>query len=58
MTLQAALGIFTLLYQAPLALALAHQVIAMVVFTIAIVHAEKLSHRTVYRVSPAAGQAA
>ena len=57
-TLQAALGIFTLLYQAPLALALAHQVIAMVVFTISIVHAEKLSHRTVYRVSAAAGQAA
>ena len=56
-TLQAALGIFTLLYQAPLALALAHQVMAMVVFTIAIVHAEKLSHRTVYRVA-AAGQAA
>ena len=44
-TLQAALGIVTLLYQAPLALALAHQVMAMVVFTIAIVHAERLSHR-------------
>ena len=53
MTLQAALGIVTLLYQAPLALALAHQVMAMVVFTIAIVHAERLSHRAI--VSRAAG---
>lgn len=44
-TLQAALGIITLLYQAPLGLALAHQVMAMVVFSIAIVHAERLSHR-------------
>ena len=37
--------------------ALAHQVMALVTFTIAIVHAERLSHRTVYRVA-AAGQAA
>ena len=56
-TLQAALGIVTLLYQAPLALALAHQVMAMVVFTVAVVHAERLSHRAIYRVA-AAGQAA
>jgi heme a synthase len=56
-TLQAVLGIVTLLYQAPLALALAHQVMALVTFTVAIVHAERLSHRTVYRVA-AAGQAA
>ena len=54
-TLQAGLGIVTLLYQAPLALALAHQVMALVTFTIAVVHAERLSHRTVYRV--AAGKA-
>ena len=40
-TLQAALGIVTLLYQAPLALALAHQVMALIVFSIAIVHAER-----------------
>ncbi len=44
-TLQAALGIVTLLYQAPLHLALAHQLLAIVVFTVAIVHAERLSER-------------
>ena len=43
-TLQAALGVVTLLYQAPLALALSHQVFAIVLFTIAILHAERLSH--------------
>jgi heme a synthase len=42
-TLQAALGIVTLLHQAPLDLALSHQFFAIVVFTIAIVHAERLS---------------
>jgi len=44
-TLQATLGVVTLLYQAPLALALAHQVFAIAVFTIAILHAARLSHR-------------
>ncbi|MGH6727383.1 MAG: COX15/CtaA family protein [Pseudolabrys sp.] len=44
-TLQAALGIFTLLYQAPVPLALAHQIFAIVVFSIAVVHAERLSRR-------------
>jgi cytochrome c oxidase assembly protein subunit 15 len=44
-TLQAALGIVTLLNQAPVPLALAHQALAIVVFTIAIVHAERLWHR-------------
>ena len=57
-TLQAALGIVTLLYQAPLALALVHQLMAMVVFSVAIVHAERLSHRAVTRVPETAGQAA
>ena len=57
-TLQAALGIVTLLYQAPLALALAHQVMALIVFSIAIVHAERLSYRVLARVSEAVGQAA
>ena len=47
-TLQAALGVVTLLYQAPLALALAHQMLAIVVFTIAVMHAERLSHRAIY----------
>ncbi len=42
-TLQAALGIVTLLYQAPVLLALAHQIFAIVVLTIAVVHAERLS---------------
>jgi cytochrome c oxidase assembly protein subunit 15 len=58
MTLQAALGIVTLLYEAPLALALAHQVAAMLVFTIAVIHAERLSHRALFRVPAAAEQAA
>ena len=44
-TLQAALGIVTLLHQAALPLALAHQGLAIIVFTVAIVHAERLSHR-------------
>ena len=43
-TLQAALGIVTLLYEAPLALALAHQVAAIVLFTYAVVYAERLVH--------------
>lgn len=43
-TIQAALGILTLLYSAPLHLALAHQLVAIVVFTITIVHAERLAH--------------
>src|SRR5450631_1791227 len=40
-TLQAALGIVTLLIEAPLALALAHQVAAMLVFSVAVVYAER-----------------
>jgi len=44
-TLQAVLGIVTLLYEAALPLALAHQLLAIVVFTIAVVHAERLLHR-------------
>jgi cytochrome c oxidase assembly protein subunit 15 len=39
LTLQAALGIMTLLAQAPLALALMHQTMAMIVLTIAVLHA-------------------
>lgn len=45
MTLQAGLGVVTLLYQAPLGLALAHQVLAILVLSIAVIHAERLSHR-------------
>jgi heme a synthase len=41
-TLQAVLGIVTLIHQIPLALALMHQAMAIVVLTIAVVHAERL----------------
>ena len=47
-TLQVGLGIVTLLHQAPVPLALAHQVMAIVVFTIAVIHAEQLSHRVTF----------
>ncbi|HEY1474530.1 MAG TPA: COX15/CtaA family protein [Pseudolabrys sp.] len=57
-TLQAAVGIATLLYEAPLALALAHQVLAILVFTIAIMHAERLWHRAIVQAPEAARQAA
>jgi len=53
-TLQAGLGVTTLLYQAPLALALAHQMLAILVFTIAVVHAGRLSHRKTSRLAHAA----
>jgi cytochrome c oxidase assembly protein subunit 15 len=42
-TLQATLGIFTLLYQVPISLALAHQAVAIVVLTLAIFQAERLA---------------
>jgi cytochrome c oxidase assembly protein subunit 15 len=41
--LQAALGILTLLEQAPLALALMHQAMAMIVLTIATLHARRMA---------------
>jgi len=41
-TIQAALGIATLIHQVPIALALAHQGMAIVVLAIAVVHAERL----------------
>ena len=44
-TLQAALGIATLLAHAPIELALAHQVLAILVLTVAVTHAERLWHR-------------
>jgi cytochrome c oxidase assembly protein subunit 15 len=44
-TLQAALGILTLLNQVPIALALAHQAVAIAVLTLAIVQAERLAAR-------------
>ena len=44
-TLQAVLGIVTLLLQTPMSLALAHQGMAMVVLTVAVMHVERLAHR-------------
>jgi cytochrome c oxidase assembly protein subunit 15 len=49
-SLQVALGIATLLSQVALPLALAHQLIAVFVFTVATVHAERLSSREVFTV--------
>ena len=45
MVAQAVLGIVTLLHQTPLSLALAHQFLGIVVLSIAVVHAERLSRR-------------
>lgn len=42
-TVQAVLGILTLVYVAPLGLALAHQGMALAVLTIAVVHAQRLA---------------
>jgi cytochrome c oxidase assembly protein subunit 15 len=44
-TVQAALGVTTLLFQAPIPLALAHQAMAILVFTLAVLHAARLSRR-------------
>jgi cytochrome c oxidase assembly protein subunit 15 len=46
-TLQAALGILTLLHQVPILLSLAHQAMAIVVLTLAILQAERLAARDV-----------
>src|SRR5262245_26735521 len=51
---QAVLGILTLVHQVPLALALAHQAMAIVALTIAVVHAQRLERRhAVDRTEPA-----
>jgi len=44
-TLQATLGILTLLYQVPIVLALAHQAVAIAVLTLAVLQAERLAQR-------------
>lgn len=44
-TLQAGIGIVTLLHQAPLPLALMHQATAVLVLTVAVIHAERVSPR-------------
>jgi cytochrome c oxidase assembly protein subunit 15 len=43
-TLQAMLGIATLLQQSPIEMALAHQILAILVLTVAVAHAERLYH--------------
>ena len=42
-TAQATLGILTLLHQVPLSLAIAHQALAVIVLTVAVAHAQRLS---------------
>jgi cytochrome c oxidase assembly protein subunit 15 len=44
-TLQAGIGIITLLHQTPLPLALLHQATGILVLTVAVIHAERLSPR-------------
>ena len=59
-TVQASIGVMTLLHQAPMSLALLHQGVAVVVLTIAVVHAERLVPRAEPRAMvavPAAGGA-
>jgi cytochrome c oxidase assembly protein subunit 15 len=56
-TLQAGIGVVTLLHQAPLSLALLHQVTAIVVLTIAVIHAARLSPRRAASARPVAGGA-
>jgi cytochrome c oxidase assembly protein subunit 15 len=54
-TLQAGIGIVTLLYKAALPFALLHQGMAMVVLTIAVLHAEQLMNRRVPALGAATG---
>jgi cytochrome c oxidase assembly protein subunit 15 len=51
-TIQVVLGIVTLLLQAPIDFSLAHQVVGVLVLTVAIVHAEKLWHRESFAALP------
>jgi cytochrome c oxidase assembly protein subunit 15 len=57
-TIQAALGILTVLYQVPIGLALAHQAGAILVLALAVVHAERLAVRRAERVVGAEVRAA
>jgi len=52
-TLQAGIGIVTLLYQVPLPLALLHQITGIAVLTIVVIHAERLSVRSMVAAMPA-----
>lgn len=51
-TLQATLGILTLLHQVPIDLALTHQAVAIVVLTLAVLQAERLAARRTARDEP------
>ncbi|WP_426442774.1 COX15/CtaA family protein [Bradyrhizobium genosp. P] len=51
-TLQATLGILTLLHQVPIDLALTHQAVAIVVLTLAVLQAERLAARRTERDQP------
>jgi cytochrome c oxidase assembly protein subunit 15 len=42
-TIQAALGILTLIHQVPIGLALAHQAIAILVLAMSVIHVERLA---------------
>jgi cytochrome c oxidase assembly protein subunit 15 len=56
-TIQAVLGILTLIHQVPIGLALAHQAMAIVVLTLAVIHAERLTpYPAMRRVAVAAEQ--
>jgi cytochrome c oxidase assembly protein subunit 15 len=55
-TLQAGLGILTLLHQVPIALALAHQALAIVVLTLAVVQARRLAGREASELAPFAAR--
>jgi cytochrome c oxidase assembly protein subunit 15 len=43
--MQAVVGIGTLMMQVPIFMALAHQAMAVLVLTVAVLHAERLRHR-------------
>jgi cytochrome c oxidase assembly protein subunit 15 len=51
-TLQAGIGIVTLLHQAPLPLALLHQIMGIAVLTIAVIHAELLARQPAMAAEP------
>ncbi|HEU4805229.1 MAG TPA: COX15/CtaA family protein, partial [Nitrobacter sp.] len=58
MTLQATLGILTLLHEVPILLALVHQGVAIVVLTLAVVQAERLMAGSAVRQQQGLGVAA
>jgi cytochrome c oxidase assembly protein subunit 15 len=58
LTLQAALGIWTLVAAVPLAVALLHQAVAMLALTVATVHAASLGRRSGARSRTASAQSA